>query len=389
MRRRRKAKVEATFASRDEAPDPSRPGSLDVLLSALAAASSGCGPVSSSTADGRARGTVRGLVVRRRGFWPSIGMMRASLMRGAPLPRPTAPGARGLEAGRLQAPRFRWREDEVVERLRRRVARLEAEHPTHPGRVDAAPVGEEVDLLGREVDGPSPPDQAARHAHERGEQGQRGAAGPVHGLAEQDDAVTCDVECPRVVGDRRVPQGVEEVVLVDELQPRVEAQDRGDDGQLEVGRQRGVDARAEAVGEAQGRDGNVRAATREPADVALDLDRVLGEARPRQPLGLHVLGEHRRVLRRGAVDWEEDFTTRRCTLSAFWQAARSCMVPMTLTSFMSERPPAESGVAMTLMCTTVSTSAAEITFAMIGLRMSARTNSAPPRWSGAGRRRPR
>ena len=66
------------------------------------------------------------------------------------------------------------------------------------------------------------------------------------------------------------------------------------------------------------------------------------------------------------------------------------MVPMTLISFIAVRPPAPSGVAMTLMWTTVSTSAPAITLAMIGLRMSARTNSVrPTSLRAAGRRRRR
>ncbi len=51
---------------------------------------------------------------------------------------------------------------------------------------------------------------------------------------------------------------------------------------------------------------------------------------------------------------------------------------MTLISFIAVRPPAPSGVAMTFMCTTVSTSACAMTLAMSGLRMSARTNSVRP-----------
>ena len=42
------------------------------------------------------------------------------------------------------------------------------------------------------------------------------------------------------------------------------------------------------------------------------------------------------------------------------------MVPMTLSSFIVLRPPAEPGVAMTLMWTTVSTSSLASTFAMTG-----------------------
>src|SRR4051812_20999690 len=63
----------------------------------------------------------------------------------------------------------------------------------------------------------------------------------------------------------------------------------------------------------------------------------------------------------------------------FWQATRSCMVPMTLSSFIVPRPPVLSGVAMTLMWTTVSTSSLAITLAITGLRTSARTKETSPR----------
>src|SRR6478672_3511447 len=73
-----------------------------------------------------------------------------------------------------------------------------------------------------------------------------------------------------------------------------------------------------------------------------------------------------------------DFTTRCCSPGAFWQAARSCIVPMTLSSFIVVRPPALPGVEITLMWTTVSTSSFAMTFAMTGLRMSARTKETSP-----------
>ena len=123
---------------------------------------------------------------------------------------------------------------------------------------------------------------------------------------------------------------------------------------------RGVDARADEVGEPQHRDRDVGAAAGEAAHVALDLDRVLGEAasaaaRLGSMSSVNIAGS----CGRGAVDRRS--TTSRpacCTLGAFWQAASSCIVPMTLISFIAVRPPALPGVAMTLMCTTVSTSAA-------------------------------
>src|SRR4051794_13700128 len=57
---------------------------------------------------------------------------------------------------------------------------------------------------------------------------------------------------------------------------------------------------------------------------------------------------------------------------------------MTLISFMETLPPAWVGVAMTFMCTTVSTPARAMTLAMTGLRMSARTKSADPMSWGGG-----
>jgi hypothetical protein len=74
-----------------------------------------------------------------------------------------------------------------------------------------------------------------------------------------------------------------------------------------------------------------------------------------------------------------DFSTTRRTPGAFWHAASSCIVPITLISFIVGRPPTRSGVVTTFMCTTVSTRSDAITRAMIGLRMSARTNSTRPR----------
>ena len=70
-----------------------------------------------------------------------------------------------------------------------------------------------------------------------------------------------------------------------------------------------------------------------------------------------------------------DFMTTLRSDSAFWHAAKSCIVPMTLISFIADRPPTAPGVAITDVWTTVSTSVACRTLTISGLRMSARTNS--------------
>src|SRR5919107_5425770 len=74
-----------------------------------------------------------------------------------------------------------------------------------------------------------------------------------------------------------------------------------------------------------------------------------------------------------------DLSTKRRTDGARWQAASSCIVPMTLSSFIGPRPPEPAGVELMFMCTTVSTPAVLMTLPISGLRMSARTNSVRPR----------
>src|SRR4051795_540990 len=74
-----------------------------------------------------------------------------------------------------------------------------------------------------------------------------------------------------------------------------------------------------------------------------------------------------------------DLSTNRRTDDARWQAASSCIVPMTLSSFIGTRPPDPAGVELMFMWTTVSTDAAAMTLPISGLRMSARTNSVRPR----------
>jgi hypothetical protein len=70
-----------------------------------------------------------------------------------------------------------------------------------------------------------------------------------------------------------------------------------------------------------------------------------------------------------------DFMTTFRTRSARWQAPRSCIVPMTLISFICSRPPTPAGVARMWRWTTVSTSVVWSTFTVNGFRMSARTYS--------------
>ena len=87
-----------------------------------------------------------------------------------------------------------------------------------------------------------------------------------------------------------------------ELQARVVTEDRRDDREPEVRRDRAGHVRADHVGGAQQGDADVGPAAGEPAHVALDLGDVLGVPGAGGAARLHVLGEHRGVAAARAVD---------------------------------------------------------------------------------------
>ena len=164
------------------------------------------------------------------------------------------------------------------------------------------PKGQEGHLVGREVGQPQPLREPADEAGRRQRERQDRAADEGGGLEHRDDAVAREVDDPGGGARRGEDERVDPVVLVHELHPGVVAEGHGDDREVEVVGDRGADPRADDVGEAQREDLGVGPAPGEPADVALDLDGVLAETAGRGALGPHVLGEHRGVARRGAVD---------------------------------------------------------------------------------------
>ncbi len=119
---------------------------------------------------------------------------------------------------------------------------------------------------------------------------------------EHEEAVTGHVEGAGGVLDHRVLQHVEQVVLVQELEARVESEHHRDHRQPEVRRHRTRHVGPDHVGATQQGHPAVRSATGEPAHVALDLRHILGVAGARRLARLHVLGEHRGVAAAGAVD---------------------------------------------------------------------------------------
>ncbi len=179
---------------------------------------------------------------------------------------------------------------------------MEAQLAAHPGGVDAAAVGQEGDLLGREVGDPGRAQGRAERADGEAGQRQGRAAQAAQGLREHQHPVAGDVEGAGDLVGHGVLEDGEEVVLVQQLQPRVVAGDRGHHGQAQVGGQRALDVGTHHVGAAQQGDPHVAAATGEAAHVGLDLGDVLGVAGARGAARLHLLGEHRGVARAGAVD---------------------------------------------------------------------------------------
>ena len=196
----------------------------------------------------------------------------------------------------------RHRGGEVGEGLGGGEAGLEAEHGAHPGGVQSATEGQEGHLLGREVRAPGLPDGRAEGGDGEPGQRQRGPAEAAYGLGEGHDPVAGHVEGAGHVGDRGVLEHVEGVLLVQELQPRVEAEDRGDHREPEVAGHRRGDPWTDHVGDPQRGHRDVGTPAAEAAGVGLDLGDVLGEAARGEALGVHALGEHGRVAVGGAVD---------------------------------------------------------------------------------------
>jgi hypothetical protein len=87
-----------------------------------------------------------------------------------------------------------------------------------------------------------------------------------------------------------------EVVLVDELQPRIEAEDRRHRGQGEQAAHRRSQSGAQAVGEAQHGHRDVRVLVGELAHGRLGIDDVALDQRARRVRARHLLGEEGRVV---------------------------------------------------------------------------------------------
>src|SRR5207247_11145423 len=120
--------------------------------------------------------------------------------------------------------------EEVVEGGRGRVRGLEPELGPLPRLVPAPPVGQERDLVRREVGQPSPPYDGRRTGRGERRQPQGGPTEPADRLGQREHAVAGEVEGPGQVVDGGVVDRRDTVVLVQELQAGVEPGDGRYDG---------------------------------------------------------------------------------------------------------------------------------------------------------------
>ena len=114
-------------------------------------------------------------------------------------------------------------------------------------------------------------------------------------MGQGDDPFSRNIEDTRGAAARGTVKCRDGIILVDELQSCVVAQDGRHHGEGEVLGHGRLDARANDIGKSQDGHGYIRAATCEPSDVALNLDRVLGPSGRRRVLRRHVFGEERRI----------------------------------------------------------------------------------------------
>ena len=183
-------------------------------------------------------------------------------------------------AGRVAVAEARRLQPPVVQRA------AEAQHPLHlAGQRHPGP----AQHRGSQAGPPRGQDRSERLAQQAGD------------LRQRQHAVGRGVEDPVDVEAHRVLERVGDVLVVDELTTRVEAEDRRDRRQVEQPRGRRLPARAQAVGEPQDGHDRVGIAVAEVLDGRLGLDDVLLQARARRVRAAHRLGEERGVVLLDAV----------------------------------------------------------------------------------------
>ena len=124
----------------------------------------------------------------------------------------------------------------------------------------------------------------------------RALAQEVDGLRQRKDSVGRDIERSGRVVNRGVLERVNDVVLVDELKARVEAEQHRHDGQREHPGEGGLDVRAQHVRAAQRRDGHVGLLLGELRHRRLGLDDVALQPRAGAARPAHALAEEGRIV---------------------------------------------------------------------------------------------
>ena len=142
---------------------------------------------------------------------------------------------------------------------------------------------------------------AAPRGEQRWQRDTPGAGDPGD-LAPRQPAVGGDVVDTRDALPDDELEAPDDVLLLDELDLRVETGDRREDPPRQVAADRRLDARSQHVGEPEDRHEDVPVVVGEVANVALDLRERAFESGPGRPGARRVLGEPRRVLGPGAVD---------------------------------------------------------------------------------------
>src|ERR1700734_4178800 len=157
----------------------------------------------------------------------------------------------------------------IVKSLRGRPLRVVSELLFHPCGVHDSAVALVAELLAVDLEVAVGLAQRIKSRETKSRYRQRNSARPSDRLRQHDDSAGADVEGAGLADHHRPLQGTQRVLLVQQLQPGVAAENRRDQRPGQVARQRAIHRRTEHFGQPQDGHRNVGSTPTQPSGVTL------------------------------------------------------------------------------------------------------------------------